>query len=218
MKDGENNKPSDPVSTWDTKQLKSAINLNTSDWTTTVTLELPTVSKTEQQPDPIAVKSGSYVIDQIGNEFTFKNGLSLEVNGKEISVTQDETNKNLYHFRTETGGTDLYTVTYTDKNDETKTPAQFKWEINQDIPAGTKVTLSYKLKLTNPKTGTYGTAMERWTIRALLLTRPKHCIPIRALNFTRMIRQSWLTSLCPLFPTRSAAATPVVTAVALGLR
>ena len=166
VKDGENNKPSDPVSTWDTKQLKSAINLNTSDWTTTVTLELPTVKPTEQQPAtqereevkpaPIAVKLGSYVIDQIGNEFTFKNGLSLEVNGKEISVTQDETNKNLYHFRTETGGTDLYTVTYTDKNDETKTPAQFKWEINQDIPAGTTVTLSYKLKLTNPKTGTYG--------------------------------------------------------------
>ena len=166
VKDGENNKPSDPVSTWDTKQLKSAINLNTSDWTTTVTLKLPTVKPTEQQPAtqereevkpaPIAVKSGSYVIDQIGNEFTFKNGLSLEVNGKEISVTQDETNKNLYHFRTETGGTDLYTVTYTDKNDETKTPAQFKWEINQDVPAGTEVTLSYKLKLTNPKTGTYG--------------------------------------------------------------
>lgn len=159
---------SDPVSTWDSKQLKSAISLSTSDWTTTVTLTLPTVKPTEQQPAtqereevtpaPIAVKSGSYVIDQIGNEFTFKNGLSLEVNGKEISVTQDETNKNLYHFRTETGGTDLYTVTYTDKNDVTKTPAQFKWEINQDIPAGTKVTLSYKLKLTAPKTaaGAYG--------------------------------------------------------------
>lgn len=159
---------SDPVSTWDTKQLKSAKDkeLNTSDWTTTVTLTLPTVSKTEAnstgtkaQPDPItAISKGSYVIDQIGNKFTFKNGLSLEVNGKEISVTQDETNKNLYHFRTETGGTDLYTVTYTDKNDETKTPAQFKWEINQDIPAGTKVTLSYNLELTtrekNP--GTYG--------------------------------------------------------------
>ena len=158
VKDGENNKPSDPVSTWDTKQLKSATSLN--DWTTTVTLTLPTVnSKPGTQSDSTtAISKGSYVIDQIGNKFTFKNGLSLEVNGKEISVTQDETNKNLYHFRTETGGTDLYTVTYTDKNDETKTPAQFKWEINQDIPAGTKVTLSYKLELTtrekNP--GTYG--------------------------------------------------------------
>ena len=163
VKDGENNKPieSNPVSTWDTKQLKSATGrLETSDWTTTVTLTLPTVnSKPGTQSDSTtAISKGSYVIDQIGNKFTFKNGLSLEVNGKEISVTQDETNKNLYHFRTETGGTDLYTVTYTDKNDETKTPAQFKWEINQDIPAGTKVTLSYKLELTtrekNP--GTYG--------------------------------------------------------------
>ena len=169
MKNGDEEKTdtSAPVSTWDTKQLKSAISLN-SDWTTTVTLELPTVSKTEQQPAtqareeekpaPIAVKSGSYVIDQIGNEFTFMDGLSLKVNNKELSVTKDETNKNLYHFRTETGGTDLYTVTYTDKNDETKTPAQFKWEIKENIPAGTKVTLSYKLELTtrekNP--GTYG--------------------------------------------------------------
>lgn len=163
VKDGDNNNPinSAPVSTWDSKQLKSATSLkNTSDWTTTVTLTLPTVnSKPGTQSDSTtAISKGSYVIDQIGNKFTFKNGLSLEVNGKEISVTQDETNKNLYHFRTETGGTDLYTVTYTDKNDETKTPAQFKWEINQDIPAGTKVTLSYKLELTtrekNP--GTYG--------------------------------------------------------------
>ena len=163
VKDGDEEHPipSAPVSTWDTKQLKSATGrLETSDWTTTVTLTLPTVnSKPGTQSDSTtAISKGSYVIDQIGNKFTFKNGLSLEVNGKEISVTQDETNKNLYHFRTETGGTDLYTVTYTDKNDETKTPAQFKWEINQDIPAGTKVTLSYKLELTtrekNP--GTYG--------------------------------------------------------------
>ena len=163
VKDGDEEHPipSAPVSTWDTKQLKSATGrLETSDWTTTVTLELPTVNKATDNNtvNPVVISKGSYVIDQIGNKFTFKNGLSLEVNGKEISVTQDETNKNLYHFRTETGGTDLYTVTYTDKNDETKTPAQFKWEINENIPAGTKVTLSYKLELTtrekNP--GTYG--------------------------------------------------------------
>ena len=173
VKDGESNKPieSDPVSTWDTKQLKSATSLNTSDWTTTVTLTLPTVSENkaettgatdnnngnpvEVQPI-IAISEGSYVIDQIGNEFTFMDGLSLKVNDKELSVTQDETNKNLYHFRTETGGTDLYTVTYTAKDGDT--PAQFKWEIKENIPAGTTVTLSYKLKLTNHNTaaGTYG--------------------------------------------------------------
>ena len=171
VKDGDNDKPinSDPVSTWDTKQLKSATSLSTSDWTTTVTLTLPTVNKaeitvatdsnivnqTEAKPI-IAISEGSYVIDQIGNKFTFMDGLSLKVNGKELSVTQDETNKNLYHFRTETGGTDLYTVTYTAKDGDT--PAQFKWDIKENIPAGTTVTLSYKLKLTNPNTaaGTYG--------------------------------------------------------------
>ena len=158
MKNGDK-KNSDPVSTWDTKQLKSAISLN-SDWTTTVTLELPTVSKTEQQPETqareevkpiIAISNGSYVIDQIGNEFTFMDGLSLEVNDTELLVTKDKTTENCYHFGTQDGqGAYPYTVTYTPAT------AQFKWEINQDIPAGTKVTLSYKLKLTNPKTGTYG--------------------------------------------------------------
>lgn len=161
VKDGDEEHPipSAPVSTWDTKQLKSATSLN--DWTTTVTLELPTVSKTEQQPATqareeekpalIAVKSGSYVIDQIGNEFTFMDGLSLKVNDTEILVTKDKTTENCYHFGTPDGqGAYPYTVTYTPAT------AQFKWEINQDIPAGTKVTLSYKLKLANPKTGTYG--------------------------------------------------------------
>lgn len=159
MKNGDEEKTanSDPVSTWDTKQLKSATSLN--DWTTTVTLTLPKVNENKEvTPAPIAVKSGSYVIDQIGNEFTFMDGLSLEVNGTKLSATQDTTNKNLYRFGTETGGVYPYTVTYTDKNDETKTPAQFKWEINENIPAETTVTLSYNLELTtrekNP--GTYG--------------------------------------------------------------
>ena len=149
--------PSDPVSTWDSKQLKSAISLD-SNWTTTVTLTLPTVNKATDNNtvNPVVISKGSYVIDKIGNEFTFMDGLSLKVNDKELSVTQDETNKNLYHFRTETGGTDLYTVTYTAKDGDT--PAQFTWNINEDVYAGTKVTLSYKLELTtrekNP--GTYG--------------------------------------------------------------
>lgn len=158
VKDGDSDNPTkSEVSTWDTKQLKSATSLN--DWTTTVTLTLPKVNENKEvTPAPIAVKSGSYVIDQIGNEFTFMDGLSLEVNGTKLSATQDTTNKNLYRFGTETGGVYPYTVTYTDKNDETQTPAQFKWEINENIPAETTVTLSYNLELTtrekNP--GTYG--------------------------------------------------------------
>ena len=157
VKDGDNNNPinSDPVSTWDTKQLNSATsNLNTSDWTTTVTLELPTVSKTEQQPDPIAVKSGSYVIDQIGNEFTFVPELTLKVGKNEYTGKKGTSDAN---GTTYTFGSTEYKVTYTDKNNETNAPAQFKWEINQDIPAETKVTLFYKLKLANPKAaGTHG--------------------------------------------------------------
>ena len=165
VKDGDNNNPinSEPVSTWDTKQLKSATSLN--DWTTTVTLTLPTVNgnkegtpETKVQPDPItAISKGSYVIDQIGNKFTFVPELTLKVGENEYPGVKDG-DTNTYNFGAKVGEEYPYTVTYTDKNDETQTPAQFKWEINQNIPAGTKVTLSYKLELTtrekNP--GTYG--------------------------------------------------------------
>lgn len=160
--------PSDPVSTWDTKQLKSAINLSTSDWTTTVTLTLPTVNKegttvatdsnivNQAEVTPIiAISKGSYVIDQIGNEFTFVPELTLKVGKNEYTGKKgtSDANGTTYTFESTE-----YKVTYTDKNNETNAPAQFKWEINQDIPAGTEVTLSYKLKLTNPQTAadTYG--------------------------------------------------------------
>lgn len=171
VKDGNKNIPSAPVSTWDRKQLKSATSLkNTSDWTTTVTLTLPTVNENkaettvatdnnngnpvEEQPI-IAISEGSYVIDQIGNEFTFMDGLSLEVGAETYIGVKDES-ANTYKFATKDGKTYPDTVTYTAKDGDT--PAQFKWEIKENIPAGTKVTLSYKLELTtrekNP--GTYG--------------------------------------------------------------
>ena len=169
VKDGDNNTPinSDPVSTWDTKQLKSATSLSTSDWTTTVTLTLPKVNGNnegtpvitgdgEQKPEVkpiIAISKGSYVIDQIGNEFTFMDGLSLEVGTETYTGVKDES-ANTYTFATKDGKTYPDTVTY----DDTKTPAQFTWNINENVYAGTKVTLSYKLKLTNPNktAGTYG--------------------------------------------------------------
>lgn len=155
VKDGDNNIPSAPVSTWDTKQLKSATKLDTSDWTTTVTLTLPKVnSKPGTQSDSTtAISTGSYVIDQIGNEFTFMDGLSLTVGTETYTGVKDE-NTNIYKFSTKDGKTYPDTVTY----DDTKTPAQFTWNINEDVYAGTEVTLSYKLELTtrekNP--GTYG--------------------------------------------------------------
>ena len=172
VKDSDEDHPinSAPVSTWDNKQLKSATKLDTSDWTTTVKLTLPTVkqaettvttdniivNRTEVQPI-IAISKGSYVIDQIGNEFTFVPELTLKVGEKTYNGTKDG-DTNTYNFGTKDGEEYPYTVTYTAKNDETKEPAQFTWNINKDVYAGTEVTLSYKLKLTKPKTaaGTYG--------------------------------------------------------------
>ena len=128
-----------------------------------MTLTLPTVSKTEanstgtkaQPNQTIAISKGSYVIDQIGNEFTFVPELTLEV-GTTTYTGEKDGDTNTYNFGTKDGEEYPYTVTYTDKNGET--PAQFTWNINENVYAGTKVTLSYKLKLTNPnKTAdTYG--------------------------------------------------------------
>ena len=145
---------SDPVSTWDTKQLKTATKLNTSDWTTTVTLTLPTVnSKPGTQSDSTtAISKGSYVIDKIGEQFTFMDGLSLEKNN--VKIPMQKKGDTYYFGENATEQSYLYKLTYTAQNGEEA--AQFKWEINENIPAETTVTLSYKLKLTNPQTGTHG--------------------------------------------------------------
>lgn len=161
MKNGDEEKTanSDPVSTWDTKQLKSATGrLETSDWTTTVTLKLPKVnSKPGTQSDQtIAISKGSYVIDEIGDGFTLvgigdsalENGsFTMTVGGKEIT---GEVAGYTVNFGQLEGDSYPYTVTYT------PTTKTFVWNINKDVYAGTEVTLSYKLKLTNPQTGTYG--------------------------------------------------------------
>ena len=151
-----------PKKVWDTKQLKTATKLNTSDWTTTVKLTLPTVNgnkegtpETEVQPDPItAISKGSYVIDKIGEQFTFMDGLSLKKNNAEIP--KKKIGDTYYFGENATEQRYLYKLTYTERNGEEA--AQFKWEINENIPAETTVTLSYKLKLDNPNktAGTHG--------------------------------------------------------------
>ena len=150
VKDGENNKPSDPVSTWDTKQLKSATKLNTSDWTTTVTLTLPTVKQPDQT---IAISEGSKVEDTIGNKFTLiPDSFKLTVGDTKLKLKKDgET----YYFGDETVSATAYKFKVTVM--ETESETKFNWDINEAIKKDT-VTLSYKLKLTNPQTaaGTYG--------------------------------------------------------------
>ena len=172
MKNGDEKKTanSEPVSTWDTKQLKSATGrLETSNWTTTVKLTLPKVNENKegtpvitgdagQEPEVrpiIAISKGSYVIDKIGDEFTFVPELTLKVGENEYTGVKDG-DTNTYNFGTKDGEKYPYTVTYTAKNGDT--PAQFTWNINEDVYAGTEVTLSYKLKLDNPNktAGTHG--------------------------------------------------------------
>ena len=151
VKDGDNNNPipSDPVSTWDTKQLKSAISLN-SDWTTTVKLTLPTVKQPDQT---IAISKGSKVEDTIGNKFTLiPDSFKLTVGGTELKSIKDGEK---YYFGDEMVSTAAYRfkVTVTKTGSETK----FNWDINEAITKDT-VELSYQLQLTKPETaaGTYG--------------------------------------------------------------
>ena len=152
-------KPAAPVE-WDVSRSKIASVLtknSNGEWTTTVKLTLPTVKQEGTQT--IAISEGSYVIDQIGKNFTLvgiggsglENGsFTMTVGGKEI--TGEAINGHTVNFGQKDDGSYRYTVDYAETN------STFTWNINEDVYAGTEVTLSYKLKLTNPdKTaGTHG--------------------------------------------------------------
>ena len=169
-KEAEPPTPPAPVK-WDVSRSKTATPLtknSNGDWTTTVTLKLPTVSKTEANstetevpPDPItAISEGSKVEDTIGKKFTLvgigdsalENGsFTMTVGGKEI--TGVVINGHTVNFgEPNSDGSYPYTVDYALTNNT------FTWNINEDVDADTEVTLSYKLKLTTPKTaaGTHG--------------------------------------------------------------
>lgn len=152
----------DPVK-WDVSRSKTATPLtknSNGDWTTTVKLTLPTVKQKEAQSgQTIAISKGSYVIDEIGDGFTLvgigdsalENGsFTMTVEGKEI--TGEAINGHTVNFGQKDDGSYRYTVDYAETN------STFTWNINENVYAGTEVTLSYKLKLTTPKTaaGTYG--------------------------------------------------------------
>ena len=165
-KEAEPPTPPAPVE-WDVSRSKIASGLkknSNGEWTTDVTLTLPTVKQkettgTEAQTDSTtAISKGSYVIDEIGDGFTLvgigdsalENGsFTMTVGGTEIEgvVTGDTVN-----FGQLEGDSYPYTVTYT------PTTKTFVWNINKDVYAGTEVTLSYKLKLDNPNktAGTHG--------------------------------------------------------------
>ena len=100
------------------------------------------------------VDKGSKVEDTIGNKFTLiPDSFKLTVGGTKLqSIKDGET----YYFGDETVSTTVYQfkVTVTKTESETK----FNWDINEAITKDKPVKLSYKLKLTDPKTaaGTYG--------------------------------------------------------------
>ncbi len=98
------------------------------------------------------VDKGSKVEDTIGNKFTLiPDSFKLTVGGTKLqSIKAGET----YYFGDETVSTTVYKfkVTVTKTESETK----FDWDINEAITKDKPVKLTYTLKLTDPKTGTYG--------------------------------------------------------------
>lgn len=162
LKEAEPPTPPAPVE-WDVSRSKIAYGLkknSNGEWTTTMKLTLPTVkqegTQSGQTSQTTAISKGSYVIDEIGGDFTLvgigdsalENGsFTMTVGGKEIT---GEVAGYTVNFGQLEGDSYPYTVTYT------PTTKTFVWNINKDVYAGTEVTLSYKLKLTNPQTGTYG--------------------------------------------------------------
>lgn len=100
------------------------------------------------------VDKGSKVEDTIGDKFTLiPDSFKLTVGGTELKSIKDGEK---YYFGDEMVSTAAYKfkVTVTKTESETK----FNWDINEAITKDKPVKLSYKLKLTDPKTaaGTYG--------------------------------------------------------------
>lgn len=107
--------------------------------------------------------AGSTVVDVIGHtddyNFDFVNdaaNLTMTVGGETLKTTKiDETS---YGFGEQRDGEYPYVLTYYANGSEDVTDEHFVWQINVPVSNFEPVTLTYTVKLTNPKTepGTYG--------------------------------------------------------------
>lgn len=104
-----------------------------------------------------AVGAGSTVEDVIGNDFTLDvDSLSVSVGG--VELTKESLAENSWAFGDDVPATNRFVVSYD--------PAAKKitWYINKPVTNFARVQLSYKVKLTNPKTepGTYTAVTNEW--------------------------------------------------------
>lgn len=107
--------------------------------------------------------AGSYVIDKIGKtgdyDFDFCNpeNMILKVGDKVYKAQKAADETNVYYFGEPRNRVYPYVVRYYPES-ENNPEEYFKWEINVPVSNLERVSLTYSVKLTNPKTaaGTYG--------------------------------------------------------------
>lgn len=107
--------------------------------------------------------AGSYVIDKIGKtgdyDFDFCNpeGMILKVGDKVYKAQKAADETNVYYFGEAEDGVYPYVVRYYPES-KNNPEEYFKWEINVPVSNLERVSLTYSVKLMNPKTaaGNYG--------------------------------------------------------------
>ena len=140
---------------WNVPKSKTATQLDTNTWTSDVTLSLlNTKEDLEEGKDRIG--AGSTVTDTIGKKFDFVGIKSLTVGGKQLTMVNDDKDKNTWYFgndKTVSAADCRFKVVYDSAKDE------FVWTINEEVTQSAPVQLTYTVKLRTPETdpGTYGT-------------------------------------------------------------
>lgn len=137
---------------WEVPKSKTATQLDTSTWTSDVTLSLlNTKEDLEEGKDRIG--AGSTVTDTIGKKFDFDGIKSLTVGGTELKSKADG---NVTYFGDDANTLSKDSYRFKVDYDSAKT---FVWTINEEVTQSAPVQLTYTVKLAAPETepGTYGT-------------------------------------------------------------
>ena len=137
---------------WNVPKSKTATQLDTSTWTSDVTLSLLN-TKEDLEAGKDHIGAGSTVTDTIGKKFDFVGIKSLTVGGTEL---KSKAVGNVTYFGDDANALSKDRYRFKVDYDSAKT---FVWTINEKVTQSEPVQLTYTVKLRTPETdpGTYGT-------------------------------------------------------------
>ena len=137
---------------WNVPKSKTATQLDTTTWTSDVTLSLLN-TKEDLEAGKDHIGAGSTVTDTVGKKFDFVGIKSLTVGGTELKSKADG---NVTYFGDDANA--LSDSNYRFKVDYDSTKDEFVWTINKEVTQSEPVQLTYTVKLSTPETtpGTYG--------------------------------------------------------------